>query len=728
MILAPTINLIRDPRCGRSFEAFSEDPLLTGELALAWVRGAEDDEGILVTLKHLVGNECETNRHGSNVIVDKDVLSDVYLRPFEIVIRAKPDVGAIMMGYNSIKGEPCSSHSTLIRDVIRRDWSYEGVVMSDWFGTYKNAESLHAGLDLEMPGPANHRTVENVRKLLESKQIEERHIDEAAARMMRLVSRAKHLAKEHGYRLFTEEEKDKDVETSAPDDETMRSDAVEIGTAACVLLKNEDQLLPIEPDRQHIKRVVLIGEPAKSPALTGGGSAALNPHRVVAPLDAIRAHLEQNHAQVSVEWRPGCEVRPCIPDPLIDEHLEGKPIDFAWHDVGSGELLHSESHSLPQYRGFLGGFQPRSSAFEIRAEFNMTASTSGEHRISLQAFGSLSLHLSGPALAEDCVWEYKGESVTPAMMFDPRKRLETRRFPITAKRRLHVRLCYRPPAHPIMALPGGHSAAFRLGFQEASDERKPIDEAAAAAAQADVAIVFTATGAAFESEGIDRTDIALPCRQDELVAAVAKAAPGRTIVVNASGSAVTMPWEKDVGAILQAWFGGQEVGQSICNALFAIDGNGPSGRLPMTWPRDLQDHASFANFPTSGGHPVDVRYEEGHLYGHRWYEARDIQPLWWFGHGLSYTTFCVKALESADDTVKVLVENIGGRPGRNTVQVYALSTKGDARQLVGFGVTGRLQPDECETLHIDIEPSSPAEPQSLVISESSSPHAVLIRL
>jgi beta-glucosidase len=217
--------------------------------------------------------------------------------------------------------------------------------------------------------------------------------------------------------------------------------------------------------------------------------------------------------------------------------------------------------------------------------------------------------------------------------------------------------------------------ALRLGTEPpATDADQLIAEAVEAARGADVALVVVGTNSQVESEGFDRTSLALPGRQDELVAAVAAANP-RTVVLVNSGSPVLMPWRDDVAAVLVGWFGGQEFGNAVASVL--LGDAEPGGRLTTTWPAREEDVPVLSTTPVDGV----LAYDEGIHIGYRAWLRKGVQPAYWFGTGQGYTTIEVRGAEVAPQLavggtaeIRVSVENTGGRDGKQVVQVYAEKT------------------------------------------------------
>ncbi|CAO1618060.1 unnamed protein product [Jaminaea pallidilutea] len=551
MILAPTINMVRDPRNGRAFECFSEDPILTYYMGASWTVGAQEKAGVPVTLKHFVCNECETARHLSNVILGQKTLREVYARPFELIIRQLRktnhiEPAAIMMAYNSVQGRSCSANKMLIKKLLRDEFGFHGLVMSDWFGTYvKASESMKAGLDIEMPGPSFHRSETSITTALQEGSLDRALIDQCASKVLQTAFFAQDLS-QGAYRFFCEDELDKDIETSAaaapntgqPSSAELSEQMRAVAAEATVLLKNAKGLLPLDASR--LRSVVVIGDPAVHPLTSGGGSANMPSYYETPALDALKRALPD----ADIQWFRGCKLTSKLPS-LSGTQLADERVTMTWHgvdtatDVIEDEILHTSEHSSTELRGFLGGYQADSAYFAIRTSFAVVPKTTGLHKMSFQAFGSLEVSIKeGAGHARTLVqFDYDGENDLPTFMFNPERIRRVEQLQLTAGVPIQVSVEYKTPKHPKGFLPS-HNAAFRVGYEEAYDEAALIDAAASAAATADVAIVFTGTGAEYESEGNDRSDILLPGHQNALVAAVG-AATSNTIVVNASGSAVS---------------------------------------------------------------------------------------------------------------------------------------------------------------------------------------------
>jgi beta-glucosidase len=347
----------------------------------------------------------------------------------------------------------------------------------------------------------------------------------------------------------------------------------------------------------------------------------------------------------------------------------------------------------------------------VKVHFSITPKTSGEHTFSVQAYGRCTLKVGSKS------WSYESESNALDYLVAMGINRKLEQVHLQAGEKVDVEFDYRP-FDSDGTLSRTRFVSFKLGFDEYCDEDKMMQEAAEVAKDADVAIVFTATGQEYETEGFDRPHMKLPRRQDDLVEAILKVQPKKTIVVNLTGSAVEMPWVDNIPALVQAWFPGQECGRAIAEVLLGQGrAGGPTGRMPSTWPKKIEDHASYGNFPIDTEddpkQPV-VHYKERKLVGHKWYEEKDIEPQFWLGEGLSYTTWKRTLVSSEGSitsnggrvTVKVLVENTGKRSGKDVVQIYMkpdqASKDKPKRSLAAFA-TVLLNPGESQTVTLQFD-------------------------
>ncbi|MFJ8696133.1 beta-glucosidase family protein [Streptomyces roseolilacinus] len=655
VLLAPTVNLHRSPLGGRHFESYSEDPYLTGEIGAGYVRGVQDG-GVAATVKHFVANDAETDRFTVDNTVPPRALRELYLAPFEAIVgSARP--WAVMAAYNQVNGVTMTEHRHLQTEVLREEWGFDGVVVSDWFAARSTAGALLGGLDVAMPGP---HTVygEALAAAVRAGELDEERVDRAVRRVLRLAARVGAL--------------DGAAPAVPKPPEPLDGEALarEIAHRSFVLVRNTGDVLPLDPART--RRIALVGAAARDARVLGGGSAQVFPARTVSPLDGLTAALPEGTtlthapgADLSDEPEPagpGFALRAVCRDAsgtvLADTPLPSGRIQWVGTDLPAG-VTHEALHSVE----VTGTFTPRES---------------GDHGFGTRGLGPLTLTVAGRVLYDGV--QEAGAEGDPFEAFAgaPAERGTAH---LTEGRPVEVSLRHTVDRDRSAPLP-----AVVFSLLHRPPRRDPdvlIAEAVEAARAADTAIVVVATTERVESEGFDRADLRLPGRQDDLVRAVAAANPRTVVVVNA-GAPVEMPWRDDVAAVLLTWFPGQEGGAALADVLLGAEE--PGGRLPTTWPAALADAPVTAVTPVDG----ELRYDEGPFIGYRaWDRAGGPAPAYPFGHGLGYTTWEYESLAVTPTTARVRVRNTGTRPGREVVQLY-VAPRADlverpARWLVGFG-------------------------------------------
>lgn len=630
ILLAPTVNIHRSPLAGRNFECYSEDPYLTSRMAVAYIQGLQS-QGVAACIKHFVCNDSEFERHTMNSQVGERALREIYLRPFEMALReAHP--WAVMSSYNRINGAYASENNHLLLDILKGEWAFDGMVISDWFGTYSR-NVVRGGLDLEMPGPARWMgkpALEAVRR----GEVGEAVIDDKVRRILKTLGRVN---------AFECPELPAEQAIDKPEHRALARQAA---AEAIVLLKNENSILPL--DRERVKSIAVIGENARWASILGGGSVRVHPHYVVAPLEAIKSKVG-DRAKYSI----GCPIHRT--PPLFDQSWwTDEPIlHYFGNRALAGEPVHTETTrkaALDWFGGSLPNVDPTN--FSLRLTGTFRVPESGNYQLYLQGVGPSRLFVDGKKIVDlwrdDEEWHRGAEAD----------------LPLVAGQQYSLTIEYGcDPDSPWRSL--------RFGAMPPLPP-DPMQEAVALAAQAEVAIVFAGLTNEWESEGFDRPDMELPGAQAELIERVAAANPNTIVVVNA-GSPIAMGWLGKTAGVLQAWYLGQETGNAIVDILFG-DAN-PSGKLPTTWPKRLQDNPAYLNYPGENGH---VLYGEGLFVGYRFYDKKDVEPLFPFGYGLSYTTFAYRDLRigapeyTAGDTIRVSVEieNTGRRAGQEIVQLY----------------------------------------------------------
>ncbi|MET7455457.1 glycoside hydrolase family 3 C-terminal domain-containing protein [Streptomyces sp. NPDC005574] len=647
VLLAPTVNLHRSPLGGRHFEAYSEDPYLTGRIGSGYVGGVQEG-GVGTTVKHFVANDAETDRFTVNNLVGERPLRELYLAPFEhIVEHARP--WGVMTAYNTVNGTTMTEHHRLVNGVLRGEWGFDGVNVSDWMAARSTTGAVQGGLDVAMPGP---RTVygEALARAVRDGEVEEATVDEAVRNVLRLAARV-------GILRGAEP-----AVTVLPDPVDGVALAREIARRSFVLVRNERAALPLKPGT-----VALIGAAARDARILGGGSATVFPARTVSPLEGLTAALPEGALRYALGADPVTELG------VADQ---GFALRAVCRDAGGNVIgtASAPSGHLQWMGSDLPAGVTHESLHSVELTGTFTPRAGGPHTFGIKGIGAFTLTVGGTTYFDGVQRPGKDD---PFVTFfgapEPRARVE-----LTAGEPVDVSL-----AHAVV-LPDDLSikvVTFTLAHQEPRrDPDELIAEAVEAARGADTAVVVVATTDRVESEGFDRTDLALPGRQDDLVRAVAAANPNTVVVVN-SGSPVELPWREDVAAVLLSWFPGQEGGAALADVLTGA--HEPGGRLPTTW-------GSLATAPVTRVVPTDgeLAYYEGVFIGYRAWEKEGRTPTYPFGHGLGYTDWTYEAVETLGTGVRVRLRNDGTRTGREVVQVYLAPADRDPgrppRQLAGF--------------------------------------------
>jgi beta-glucosidase len=692
VLLAPTVNVHRHPLNGRHFECFSEDPYLSSEMAVAYITGVQG-RGVGCAVKHFVANDQEHDRMEVSVEVDERTLREIYLPAFEAAVGA--GVWSVMAAYNRLHGVHCSEHRGLLVDILRRDWAFDGLVMSDWYGTHSTT-AVTAGLDLEMPGPAQflgHYLAAAVRQ----GDIDDVALDRAVENLLGLVDR---VAGRGNADLPAG-----DAPTEAP--ESPAELARTVAADAIVVLRNHE-ILPLTARAKQT--IAVLGPKADRPDIQGGGSAHVDPPYVVTPLAAITERARRDHGDaVQVMHEAGVPRRPPLPlgkhelrvpataDPgLLVEH-------FAGTEIG-GTPIHTEV--MPETRLFWLGppvptIEKSGEGFSIRARADLLPDISGTWTLRLSSAGRSRLLIDGEVVVDNMAPE-RGDT------FFGRGSTE-----VPGEVELESGRSYELVAELYGSVRGATSINGLAVTARPPDDPDATERAVAAAAGADVAIVVVG-GEVADTEGTDRPDMDLPAEQLELVSQVAAVNP-RTVVLVNSGGPVTMDWADEVAAIAQVWYPGQEAGAAIADVLFGdVD---PSGRLPTTFPQRLADTPAHPTYPGVDGR---ARYAEGIFVGYRHYDTNEVEPLFCFGHGLSYTQYEYGdlQLELTDPhapgeldgacvvTATVDVTNVGERAGREVVQLYVrdvdASVARPEQELKQFRKID-LAPGETRTVRLELD-------------------------
>ena len=671
VLLAPTVNIHRSTQNGRNFECYSEDPFLSARMAVAYIKGLQS-KGVAATVKHYAGNESEFQRMTINSEIDERPLREIYLPPFEAAVK-EGQVWAVMNAYNKVNGMFAGDHPTLLRSILKEEWGFDGLVMSDWFAAH-SLTSVESGMDLEMPGPARERGDKLV-QAVRAGQVSADAVKESARRVLRLIAKVGAFDDP----VIPDEQAD-----DRPEHRALIRQA---GAEGIVLLKN-DGILPLDPNAPHT--LAIIGPNAKTAQIMGGGSAQVNAHYRVSPYDGITAQVGPT---VELGYELGCTNHKYLP--LLRERFTMdyfNSLDLSGAVVAHTETIDSEImwlHDVPP--------GVNRTAFSTRLTTQFTPDTGGEHQFSLVSAGLSRLFVNGQLVVDNWTAWQPGESY-----FGGGSNEVIGTIALEADEPVEVTIEYACPETGALGV-----RAVRAGvFLPLGDEA--IERAVALAAASDVAVLFVGLNGEWDTEGQDRPHMDLVGHQNELISRVAEANP-RTIVVLQTGAPVTMPWLNQVAGVLQAWYPGQECGNAIADVLFGQVN--PSGKLSQTFPQRMEDNPAYINYPGENGR---VRYGEGIFVGYRYYDKKNVEPLFPFGFGLSYTDFAYANLRlsataiAPNETLSVSIEvtNTGQRTGQEIVQLYVrdvtASLARPPKELKGFAKVS-LTPGETKTVTLTLD-------------------------
>ncbi|MDH6532552.1 beta-glucosidase [Aurantimicrobium minutum] len=636
IVLGPTINLHRSPLGGRHFEAFSEDPYLTGELSVSYIKGAQDN-GVATTPKHYVANDSENERFTVDAIVDERTLREVYLAPFEDSV-VDGEAWGMMAAYNAVNGETMTEND-LLRTPLQTEWGFDGFMVSDWTAVRSVEEAGNAGLDLAMPGPATIWN-EGLLAAVQAGTVSMDALDDKVARLLLLAQRVGALG-------------DSVAKTPARID--ARAEIRTIAAQGMVLVENSG-VLPLA----GASSIAVIGQHAEIGRIGGGGSATTIPYDSVSPLRGIR---EAAPAGATVAHAYGVYSVDALEDYPLEQITASNGehgIDVSWFGE-EGNLLESEV----RYANFLTRQWPDISlaAKSVKASTTFTAVVDGVHRFGGGGMGHLTVYINGEQRISEKI-QPEGADPAEALLAPPQRYVD---IELAAGEQVVISTEF---VTDIPLFFGLVTSIFGYRAPRKSEQAE-WDEAIALAKASDVAIVVVGTTALVESEGHDRDSLALPGQQDALVDAVIAANPNTIVVVNA-GSPVEMPWRTKAAAVVLTWFPGEEYGHALADVLFGHAE--PGGRLPTTWPVAMADVPVLDTTPKDG----KLVYSEGLNIGYRAWAASGKTPAYEFGYGLGYTTWELvdftapaNVAPGEDFEVTVSMTNTGDRDGSDVVQIYA---------------------------------------------------------
>jgi beta-glucosidase len=688
IILGPNVNIARNPLNGRTFEGFGEDPFLTSQMGVSYILGVQE-EGVGATVKHFVANSQEFHRMFIDEKIDERTLREIYFPAFKAAVQRAHSL-AVMAAYNQLNGEFCAANHFLLNEVLRKEWHYKGLIMSDWGAVHSTFPTVNNGLDLEMPF-GHYLNQKTILPALKSGKVKMATINEKVGHIIDAAYELKVLpTMAHPQHL---------VDSLINSKETQK-DALQAAIEAIVLLKNEHHLLPLDGNKKL--HIAVIGPNAAYARPVGGGSAEVHPIFAVSPLSALQEALK---GKAVIEYAPGILFK--YPQPVApeffyqvngeshglkaefyaDTNFKGKPavINATQIDYRQGAAQMTPAANNPEFKG---------KKFSVRWVGKIKAPETGEYAFNFHAVGRSVLYLNNKEVLKS--------GKTPYWMGGKGNVYKVR---LEAGKLYDFRLDYHSimPYNPNM----GVSLMVTLNWQY--PQKASIAHAVSVAKKADVALVFAGTSAHFEHEGADRKTLTLPDNQDELIQKIASANKN-TVVVLTSGAPVSVAkWINRVPAVLETWFDGEFIGKAITDVL--IGKSNPSGKLPVTFPISMkQEPLAVQHYKANDSL---LTYSDGIYVGYRYFDTKHIKPAFPFGFGLSYTTFKYSDLKLVADTtggkhqvdVSYTITNTGKRSGAEVSQVYIheQDPKIDRpyKELKGFARVD-LKPGESKTVHLTL--------------------------
>lgn len=634
-VLAPNLNLARSPLAGRAFEYFSEDPVLTGVLGAEWVRGLQST-GTGSVAKHLVCNDSETARDEVDVRLDARTLREVYLLPFQYAVEA--GCVGLLAAYNKVNGAWCSEQGHVLTEVVKQDWGFDGLIMSDWFGTHSSEGTINAGLDLEMPGPARFMGGK-LEAAVSAGAVDPARIEDAASRVASVARRV--------------------TANKAPPIPGAEAEAllVEAAAAGFTLLRNERDMLPLSPG--SVKTLAVIGPNAWAPCFQGGTFAkiSISPDAPT-PVDALR---ETYGEACEILFAPGVDPQPRLPNMSVTPAIDigdgctrGMTLEYFAAPECAGEVLTRETRDTNSLVWFVGVHEQARfmEPGSVRASGRYTAERSGEHKLHLGSTGAARILADGREVLR------AGGEVPAGDVMGVLKRGDSDAVSLDLAEGQDVAITVE------FSWTGGRVQGLWYGLRSPGSAEEMLQAAVDAAQAADAVFLIVGETSDSSVESKDRPDTLLPAEQLRLIEAVTAANPRTAVIVNV-GHAFDSAWEEKAAALLSVWYPGEGFARALADVLSGA--REPGGRLPVTFAASEADYPAFALQPAEDG---SLTYAEGTLLGYRGLAASGKAARHPFGSGMGYARFAWADAAVEGNMLHVTVANLSDRGGSDVVQVY----------------------------------------------------------
>lgn len=681
-LLAPGVNIYRASKGARNFEYFGEDPCLTSAMVVPFIRGVQDG-GVIATVKHFAGNDQEFDRYTVSTEVSERTLREIYLPPFKAAVQ-EAGVRAVMTGYNPVNGVWNTQNKHLI-DILKKEWGFQGMLMSDWACTHSAEEAANNGLDLEM-GSDSWFNREQLLPLVKAGKVSKEVIDD---KVRRVYSQCFAMG------FFDRPQEDTTIPLYNPEANRM---ARETATEGIILLKNDRQLLPLDP--QKVKTIAVVGPTANPTVISdrlhnnsgivygGGGSSKVNPWYIVTDLDGINQRFDNTRVLYTEGISNRFKTRTFSNSNfLTPDGRNGLKASYYKNSISPANLVKEQTDNRINYEwgGAPHGLNDLGTDYMILWEGRIPAERAGNLLLFVDAQGSYRLWIDGQLKMD----------ASKSQSFDCRNIV----IPVKAGERPEIKLEYCNQRN--------YPAEIRMGYTY--EDQADYSEAIKIARQADVVVFCAGLDGSIELEGRDRP-FELPYGQDILIQELVKVNPNLVVVIHAGGGVDMTRWINQVPAVMHAFYPGQEGGNALA-ALLAGDAN-PSAKLPFTIEKKWEDSPACGNYDETRKEKK-IYYNEGIFTGYRGYDKKDIEPLFPFGFGLSYSDFEYSDLKAEitdrkKQEVKVTfrIKNTSNRKGAEIAQLYIRDLQSaeerPLKELKGFDKV-TLNPGESRTIEIPLQ-------------------------
>lgn len=658
ILLAPGVNICRSPLCGRNFEYLGEDPHLTSSIAVQLIEGLQS-QNVAACIKHFVANNQEWNRHQVSSDVDMRTLREIYLPAFEAAVK-EAKVANVMASYNLVNGTHMTQNGKFNLDLLKKEWGFTGCLMSDWTSVYDGIEAAVNGLDLEMPYAA-FMNRETLFLAIQNGKVQVATIDDKVRRILRVLAT-------FGF-IDTPQTHYRDSLFNHKGHMAARKMAEE----SIVLLKNEE-ILPL--NQEKIRSIAVIGPCAAKIVPHGSGSSETVSHLSQSYIGAISDLCGD---AIDLQYASGVPDLNC---PECTTTLDGQEKGFVGEYYDNTTL--SGPPALTRVDSTLAfSFKERSykkggpvNHFSARWTGFMNCDTPGDYTFYLAGNDGYRLFVNDILIIDR--WNKAPSSLEhkTISLHEPKK------YKITVEYYVE----HGPQAIKLGVCPGENTA---------------IERAQEVAASAEIAIVCAGFDVEHEGEDWDRT-FHLPLNQSALIQAVASVNPRTIVVMSAGGNVDMQDWLEQTKALVYAWYPGQEGAKALADILFGKVS--PSGKLPVSFEKNLQDNATFTSYYDKDNNKR-VPYSEGIFVGYRHFDKNAITPQFPFGFGLSYSTFGYSNLKINGQMITFDITNTGKCTAKEVAQVYVANTNATiphpVKELKGFEKV-ELAPNQTKTVTITL--------------------------